>query len=441
MSRYLFIFIVLFLSGMPFSEYIHCQTEEEKIIAAVTKALQDIESFYFDLGRKFLKPILMATHADYAHFNRVGRWKHSYIKNLSKEIQGPVLSTDIVGFYEEQRQKANTAYFPHDREVGLYEKILVAMANLCGRSLHDDKLIVIRHFPGGGPEIELTEIVPYHINKSRSGFKDLQVFENLIQLPETRAVMVSHVSYAGLEAELREKYYDKYEKVYLKELQTIGLTAEDYQIWQKNRPASFSPLLIRGLLKEEMGFEGLVIADALIMGAVNYKLKEMKNVKLIGINNNAVKNEVILALFLVYSGIDFNLLKFSNTSREWLVHYTKDHEYFARCLKEMLDKNMQICKDYNIGCNLNNKASEKEIIDFLFAGPLLEAWVDTWDRGAETHQIFRRKYLYYYYQDKKILNNVSYFYKLMKSTDWQAMEPYFKKVIQAYYLNKKEKNH
>ena len=42
-----------------------------------------------------------------------------------------------------------------------------------------------------------------------------------------------------------------------------------------NKPATFSPLLLQGLLRNKWGFEGLIITDSLTMGAITAGAKTL----------------------------------------------------------------------------------------------------------------------------------------------------------------------
>jgi beta-N-acetylhexosaminidase len=93
-----------------------------------------------------------------------------------------------------------------------------------------------KHFPG----YACAALDPHHelpvIERSREALEEneLAVFREFVG--KVDSMMVGHISISGLEA--------------------------------GNLPASLSPMLIRGLLREEMGFEGLVMTDDLDMGAI-----------------------------------------------------------------------------------------------------------------------------------------------------------------------------
>jgi len=101
-----------------------------------------------------------------------------------------------------------------------------------------------KHFPG----YACAALDPHHelpvIERSREAMEEheLAVFREFVS--KVDSMMIAHISISGLEA--------------------------------GNLPASLSPALIRGLLREDMGFDGLVMTDDLDMGAIlnHYGLEE-----------------------------------------------------------------------------------------------------------------------------------------------------------------------
>ncbi|WMJ72700.1 glycoside hydrolase family 3 N-terminal domain-containing protein [Cytophagaceae bacterium ABcell3] len=106
-----------------------------------------------------------------------------------------------------------------------------------GRTQSDGILATVKHFPGHG----LVEGDTHEQSVFIDGdLQELDVFRNLIQ-GDVLSVMVGHLTIRNNEQ------YD-----------TEGL------------PASCSPKIVNGLLKDELGYKGLVVTDALnIMKAVN----------------------------------------------------------------------------------------------------------------------------------------------------------------------------
>lgn len=93
-----------------------------------------------------------------------------------------------------------------------------------------------KHFPGYAMAVE----DPHHsfpvIERTREAMEanELAVFRHFA--PSVDSMMIGHIHYGSLDAEVR--------------------------------PASLSPVMINGLLREDMGFDGLVMTDDLDMGAI-----------------------------------------------------------------------------------------------------------------------------------------------------------------------------
>ncbi len=92
----------------------------------------------------------------------------------------------------------------------------------------------LKHFPGQGRATSDTHLSEGRINCSAAEFEreDLRSFE--LSLPAAQLVMMSHCI---------------------------------YPFWSEE-PAGFSPEIVEGLLKEKLGFSGLVLSDDLLMEAV-----------------------------------------------------------------------------------------------------------------------------------------------------------------------------
>lgn len=103
------------------------------------------------------------------------------------------------------------------------------------QGLEDGNIIsVAKHFPGhGGTEIDSHKLMP-RLERSRKELEqeDLVPFREYISRGLS-GIMVGHLSVPALDS--------------------------------VNRPAAFSPVIIDGFLRDEMGFEGLVLTDALNM--------------------------------------------------------------------------------------------------------------------------------------------------------------------------------
>lgn len=95
---------------------------------------------------------------------------------------------------------------------------------------------VVKHFPGLGPTHEDTHQALARARKSETAFRSEDLFPFRETLPKAAAVMVAHAH---------------------------------YPFWDPTPlPASCSKKIVQGVLREELAYSGLVVADDLEMGAV-----------------------------------------------------------------------------------------------------------------------------------------------------------------------------
>ena len=114
---------------------------------------------------------------------------------------------------------------------------VISLAGAFNEALRDGGILSCgKHFPG----YSMAGQDPHHgfpsVNRSRADLEahELAVFRHFVPLVDS--MMIGHVHYAALEPLLR--------------------------------PASLSPAMIDGLLRHEMGYDGLVMTDDLDMGAI-----------------------------------------------------------------------------------------------------------------------------------------------------------------------------
>ncbi|MFH0787367.1 MAG: beta-N-acetylhexosaminidase [Pseudomonadota bacterium] len=131
------------------------------------------------------------------------------------------------------------------RSYGSDPHFVARLGALCIRELQQAGIMACaKHFPGlGDTELDSHQDLPVQLkDKKAMETMELIPFREVIKIP-TGAVMISHVQYPA---------YDlKY-------------------------PASLSNSIIMGLLRRELGYEGLVLSDDLEMGAIgnHYELEE-----------------------------------------------------------------------------------------------------------------------------------------------------------------------
>ncbi len=118
---------------------------------------------------------------------------------------------------------------------------------------HDGCLGCIKHFPGlGAARVDSHEELPLVDIAEQEFFdKDISPYKDLMRRSDVYAVMVAHAAYPQL---------------------GLQESSQDGRLL----PASLSRAMITGLLRNEFGFDGVVITDDLEMGAIirNYGIGE-----------------------------------------------------------------------------------------------------------------------------------------------------------------------
>ena len=133
-----------------------------------------------------------------------------------------------------------------NRSFGSDAELVSSMALACANGLLDNNIIpCFKHFPGHGATLGDTHEGFAYTNKSLDDLlsNELLPFQSAIsaQMP---MIMVAHIS--------------------------------DEEIIGDNTPASLSSKMVTDVLRNQMGFEGLIVTDSLCMGAIknNYTMSE-----------------------------------------------------------------------------------------------------------------------------------------------------------------------
>jgi beta-N-acetylhexosaminidase len=159
--------------------------------------------------------------------NLAGHWIAQALRLFDVDIDfAPVVDVD----YGERDNALDERYF------GAKVPAVLLRARAFLRGLHSGGVgSCLKHFPGLGAAAGDTHDQPAVVNLRRHGLAmDLRPFVAL--LPAAGAAMVAHAVYPALDA--------------------------------KQRPASLSEAVVKGLLREELGFDGLVFSDDLEMKAL-----------------------------------------------------------------------------------------------------------------------------------------------------------------------------
>ncbi|MBS1769858.1 MAG: glycoside hydrolase family 3 protein [Acidobacteria bacterium] len=149
----------------------------------------------------------------------------------------------VVDVVDEARSGASNGLFT--RPLGRSKKAVVELAGGFLSGLESQGIVgCLKHFPGlGAAKVDSHNELPY-IELSDSELSDVDLYPYLELLPKhNAAVMVAHAAYTGVS--LQEK-------------------AQNGTLL----PSSLSSSVISGLLREKVGFDGLVFTDDLEMGAI-----------------------------------------------------------------------------------------------------------------------------------------------------------------------------
>ena len=159
-----------------------------------------------------------------------------------------------------QRKRAEELGVPLLEEIPFGERRAMFTANYWGRktALTDtSQYLCIKHFPGGDRRIENTEHITESVvyTESPAAWRDRLIpFADILHAPGALpGVMTSHAVYPALDSAARERHPD----------------IESYFNDAYLVPATFAPHLIRGALRKDFGFEGIVVTDWVDMGAIN----------------------------------------------------------------------------------------------------------------------------------------------------------------------------
>lgn len=109
----------------------------------------------------------------------------------------------------------------------------------------------IKHFPGHGDTVtDSHKDLPLVTHKLSQAKQDLYPFQSIIKHNQPALVMIAHIQYPALDAT----------KIYSQKANKNIIT-----------PATFSRVIQTKLLRESMGYKGVILSDALNMGAItNY---------------------------------------------------------------------------------------------------------------------------------------------------------------------------
>jgi len=173
---------------------------------------------------------------DASKAEEVGRQIGSYLKELGFNLDfAPVADTNtnpqniVIG----------------DRSYGSDPALVARMVSAQLDGMHDSGIIgTLKHFPGHGDTKDDTHSGYVSIEKTWDELKECELVPFITALPKADMVMVSHIT-------------------------AVNVTSDKL-------PTSMSETMITGKLRNELGYDGVIITDAMAMGAVadNYTSAE-----------------------------------------------------------------------------------------------------------------------------------------------------------------------
>jgi beta-N-acetylhexosaminidase len=152
---------------------------------------------------------------------------------MAKELRSVGINYNLAPVVDLSLNSKNYVIFGLERSYGANPKDVATSASIFLRAMHKEGVLTsLKHFPGHGSSLGDTHKGYVDVTKSWNK-KELEPFEALKE--EADSIMVAHVFNANIDP----KY-----------------------------PATLSRPTIKGLLREKIGFEGVVITDDLQMGAI-----------------------------------------------------------------------------------------------------------------------------------------------------------------------------
>ncbi len=180
-----------------------------------------------------------------------------------------------------------------------YEANFIYMVNYNARmdaGETNQKIMVAKHFPGGDRHLELTEKKELNYGDSLSEMMSptghLAPFIRAINSEKSPpAMMMGHALYSNAELELREMHPK------INSIPTGGMPL----------PASLNPFMVKGLLRKELGYQGIVLTDWLDMGSIKSFVQKARESDSFPqhIKQLNLSDQGLAFVFCVYAGIDW----------------------------------------------------------------------------------------------------------------------------------------
>lgn len=163
--------------------------------------------------------------------------------SLASEVKRYGFNLDFAPVVDLNTNPNSPAIGAKNRSYSAYEEIVIAYSSEFIKALNEKNIIsVIKHFPGHGSASKDSHKGFVDITKSWD-YKELKPYYHFIKYKKVDAIMVGHLNLSSFD---------------------------------KKNPATLSKNIVNGILREKLGFDGVVFSDDMQMGAIknNYSLKE-----------------------------------------------------------------------------------------------------------------------------------------------------------------------
>ena len=179
--------------------------------------------------------------------NRVSR----IYQKMSAELISVGINYNLAPVVDLAINKRNRVIYKLGRSFGSNPKDVVRYSNIFINAMHQNGVLTsLKHFPGHGSSLGDTHKGFVDVTKLWNRKKELEPYRELIAQGAIDTIMVAHV--------FNRKLDSKY-------------------------PATLSAKTVNGLLRNKLGFDGVVITDDLQMGAITHKYS-LKNTLKLAIN-------------------------------------------------------------------------------------------------------------------------------------------------------------
>lgn len=315
----------------------HIVLAQAKYEKVVKHAADRLEQSIKISSREFNKNVLFGPNIlDDCYYYRIDPKKDSYGSRSLASLRGalnhwfdnnlPIAGREI-HFYQSLCHKKISA----NLLVPENELRLVNLSSFAGRVTYGDSaglIFTVKHFPGGDASLEFSEEsqVVFNYSLAELASDNNYLFNELLKankIYKPKAIMITHAAYPRASAELAKIFPE-----------LVGLFPNFL-----NLPATFSPLIIKGLLRKIYGFEGLIIADWFDMKSIKTFVAE--NRTLLPAEYRSLSDHELTAVAGIYAGINW-LSTFSTRALLGLERLYLTDAYFRKAFDQLALETMFI---------------------------------------------------------------------------------------------------